>query len=281
MKGEIEIMKKFKKIVLSLIVAAVLFGLLFAQLQQASGEKIEYTEVVSAKVKIQSGSKIAKEDVELKKVPVGVISNGIEDLNLVVDKYAKDTLYAGQYVLDYDVKSAQSNSIGPDIREVRVITNIAAYGGVGKGDKVDLIYVGKINALTDSIGKLLYEGLEVKNVLNRSGVDLEAITSDKYNQADVEPGYVSFWVNQEMAIEIETLQGMENDVVIKLAKWVDSSEATEQDHGVMRKEDILFNGNGVPKEYQEQTIGAVKDISGSKVQTSGNGEAVEIGGDGR
>lgn len=270
-------MKKIYRVLVSLVFAAVLFGVLFAQLQQTSGKKIEYIEVVQMKEKVVAGAKIGKEDVVLKEVPVGVIKNGITDLTLVIDKYARNTLYPEDYVRNENVKTVGDNVISPRMREVRIPTNIAAYGGVGKGDKIDLIYIGKINMVMDPIGEMIEEGLEVKSVLNKAGVDLELVSADKYNQTDLEPGYVTFLLDQKRAIEIEVLQGLQNDVSFKLVKWVEQSEATEEEHGILRKNQIL----GIPEEYQQEVNEIIQDRIGNNVRTSGNGEIEEIGGDGK
>jgi hypothetical protein len=249
-------MKKITRIVIALVFAAILFVLLYAQIYQASrDEKIMLVDVVVAKNEVVGDDKISAEDVEIKskRIPEEMAHNYITELNDVVNKYAKETLHSGELIHIDSVKAIQGEKPTADVREVRITTNVAAYSGVGKGDKVDLIYVDKMGAL-ETVGKLLYEGLEVKSVLNRSGVDLERIVADKYNQANLDPGYVVFWVSQKMALEIETLQGTSSDVVFKLAKWTDHSEKTNTDSGVQTKESIIFNKNGQANETEEELL---------------------------
>jgi len=249
-------MKKITRIVIALVFAAVLFVLLYAQIYQASrDEKIMLVDVVVAKNEVVADDKISVEDVEIKskRIPEEMAHNYITELNDVVNKYAKETLHSGELIHINSVKTIQGEKPTADVREVRITTNVAAYSGVGKGDKVDIIYVDKMGAL-ETVGKLLYEGLEVKAVLNRSGVDLERIEADKYNQANLDPGYVVFWVSQKMALEIETLQGTSADVVFKLAKWTDHSEKTNTDSGVQTKESIIFEKNGQTKEAEKELL---------------------------
>lgn len=249
-------MKKITRIVIALVFAAILFVLLYAQIYQASrDEKIMLVDVVVAKNEVVADDKISAEDVEIKskKIPEEMAHNYITSLDEVVNKYAKDTLHSGELIHVNSVKAVQGEKPAADVREVRITTDVAAYSGVGKGDKVDLIYVDKMGAL-ETVGKLLYEGLEVKAVLNRSGVDLERIVADKYNQANLDPGYVVFWVSQKMALEIETLQGTSSDVVFKLAKWTDHSEKTDSEPGIQTKESIIFNKDAQPKESAEELL---------------------------
>lgn len=269
-------MKTLNKIFISLVVAVVLIGYLYVNMQNSGTEAIEYENVVVAKEKIIAGQKIAAEDLDTKEVPKGLVPNAIRKKEDIINKYAKDTLYKNEYIIADNIKTMSVETFGPDVREVRVVTNIAAYGGVAVGDKIDLIYVGKINAVSDPVGRILFEGLEVKSIMNRSGVDLELIKADKYNQAEQEPGYVTFWVEQEKALEIQTLQGINNDVVFKLSKWIDQSERMDQDYGVKIKEEILFDYN-IPVDLENDSIGAIKDIIGDNNQEEEKVD--EIGGD--
>ena len=249
-------MKKITRIVIALVFAAILFALLYAQIFQASrDEKIMLVDVIVAKNQVKADDKISAEDVEIKnkKIPEEMAHNYITSLEGVVNKYAKDTLHSGELIHVNSVKAVQGEKPAADVREVRIATNVAAYTGAGKGDKVDLIYVDKMGAL-ETVGKLLYEGLEVKAVLNRSGVDLEIVTEDKYNQVNLDPGYVVFWVSQKMALEIETLQGTSSDVVFKLAKWTNHSEKTNSEPGIQTKESIIFNKDVQMKETENELL---------------------------
>ncbi len=244
-------MKTLKKIAISVIVATVIFILIFKSLQPSVEDKIEYVEVVVTKVELLPGQKISDENLSLYNLPADLAMKYVQDISEVTGKYAKDKIYPGEFIRQENIKKVSNDSIGSDIREVRILTNLAAYGGVGKGDNVDIIYVDKIGTLNE-IGKILYEGLEVKNVLNKSGVDLEKIDADKYNKADLEPGFVVFQVSQEMALEIETLQGITTDVVFKLSRWIDRSKPTNNLPGVKTKESIIYGSEVLLDNEEDQ-----------------------------
>lgn len=241
-------MKKLTKIAVAVALAAILCLLLYAQIFQASKEqKVQLADVVVVKREIAPGEKIAKEDVELqsKRVPAEMSKNYFGRIEDVENKYAKDRIYEGSFVHVNSIKSTEEKKLPADIREIRIATNVAAYAGVGKGDKVDLIYVDKMGAL-DTVGKIIVEGLEVKAVLNSAGQDLEKVEADKYNQVSLEPSYVVFWLDQKLALEIGTLQGTTTDIVFKLAKWTDDSEEIKQNPGVKTKDAIIFGKTQAP-----------------------------------
>lgn len=240
----------------------VVFIILLYNIRPTLNKNTEYVEVVKVVAEgILPGEKIANENLTTDQLPADVVKDQgyVTKIEDVINKYANDRLYKNQYIRAENIKGGEAvveeKVVDPGIREVRIITDVAAYGGVGKGDKVDLIFVNKIGAI-DTVGKILYEGLEVTSVLNKSGVNLEKIAADKYNTADLEPGFVTFEVSQEKALEIETLQGTGNDVVFKLTRFVEGSEKTNTLPGIKTDESIIYNNNAAvdKPEPEIQTI---------------------------
>lgn len=238
-------MKKISRIVIAIIVAIILFFVLYAQINQAKETDV-FVDVVVVNKDILPDSKISKEDLEIKKMPEELANDYFNDLNEVENRYSKDRIYAFSMVHRNNVKTTQSEKSEnqSEVREIRVLTDVASYSGVGPGDRVDLIYVNRLGAI-ETVGKVLYEGLEVRAVLNRSGINLEQIIKDKYNEVNMEPRFVVFHVDQKMALEIETLQGISNDVVFNLAKWTPGSEKLNENHGVQTEKTILEVKNAI------------------------------------
>lgn len=254
--------KTLRKIGISALMASVIFVLLYVSLE--SGEnKVENISVVMVKKDIDENDKIDPNDLELVSMPENIGNQYVRDIALVSNKFAKDKLYKGQYVRAENIKAvAASKKATAETRTVRVATNVAAYAGAGKGDIVDLIYVGKIGAL-ETIGRYFYQNLEVKAVLNKSGIDLEKLTTDKYNQADQEPGFIDFEVPATVALEISTLQGETNNVCFKLAVWEDESKPVT-DPGFRKSYELIYGGSKTkvitesPKTKQEKPAIQIK-----------------------
>lgn len=261
------------------------FVILLYNIRPTLNKNTEYVEVVKVVADgILPGEKIANENLTTDQLPADVVKDQgyITKIEDVINKYANDRLYKNQYIRAENIKGGEEvveeKVVDPGIREVRIITDVAAYGGVGKGDKVDLIFVNKIGAI-DTVGKILYEGLEVTSVLNKSGVNLEKISADKYNTADLEPGFVTFEVSQEKALEIETLQGTGNDIVFKLTRFIEGSDKTNTLPGIKTEESIIYNNNSATDkpepEVQTITLPHSSTTTESAVQTN---TVQEVGG---
>lgn len=232
------------KLIIALVIAGALVYILLQNQGVGYQEKVSYVDVVVMKVNVLANERIEMDSIAYKSVPVDIAEGYVKSKEEVANKFAKNNIYEGELLNKNKVKEVADVIPTADQRQIRIVTNIAAYAGVGKGDLVDLIYVDKIGAL-NTVGKVMFQGLEVQDVLNKHGKDLETVQSDKYNQAENEPGYVTFLVSLEQALEMQTLQGTSNEVVFSLVRWTDYSEKNSEELPVKTQEQVIFNRTGV------------------------------------
>lgn len=243
--------KRVRNIIISAFLAIVLFLVLVILLKPGEMDKIEYVGVVKMTEKIIADNKIDKEQLKVVKMQKELAVGLATEIDQVANKYAKDNLYEGQYVRIDNLKNT-NDSVKEDefTREIMVITDLASYGGVGSGDKVDLTYVGTLNG-TNNLGKRMYQGLVVEKVLNNEGIDLSTVQLGKYNKTELEPGFIIFKLPADRVLELQTLQGSDKRVCFKISKWTEKSGMIDLEKSIKTREDILFN-NQLPQELHDE-----------------------------
>lgn len=207
---------------------------------------IKYVQYVKAAKEIGEGIKITDDMLTIDTMPSDKItSNTVTTKEQVLNKYAKSEIYPGEMIIKDRIKNQTTSEFNDDEREVRIYTDLQAYGGVGPGDRADLIYVG------NGKGDLKYEGVLVKRVLNDVGNDISQVTENKYNANETKPFIVVVSVSQDMALNIETLQSALKDIHFKFIKYTDKSKKLNNENKVIDYNSILNIRNTTPNQQTQ------------------------------
>lgn len=235
---KIKLKKNTIKFIIAFIMAVASIVVLYNLIVPEDVQNLEFEQYVKASKSIKVDEIITEDMLEYAELPKDSIPAGIiKSKTEVIGKYSTTNILKDEALRTEKVKKEMDSKYTSEEREVRIYTNVQAYGGVGPGDQADLIYTG--NALNNErIGILQHEGVLVKKVLNESGIDIQAINSDKYSQNSTIPRIVVLTVSQEMALEIETLQD-ESQVNFKLIKWTERSKEQNKEKLKMHKNEII------------------------------------------
>lgn len=226
------------KVILALIMAASSLYFLYGEVLPKDKRDIKYEQYIKVTQQINVDDKIEETMITYDEMPSDKIpKSAIKNMEQVKDKFAATTIYPDEVMIREKIKSEVKSEYGEDEREVRIYTNVQAYGGVGSGDRADLIYTGELKE-TGKIGILKYEGVLVKKVLNEEGISLETVGSDKYNKGSIKPFLAVLTVNQDKALEIETLQ-RDGTISFKLIKWTERSKKLGNENKKLRELQII------------------------------------------
>ncbi len=238
-------MKKGVFAVVSILIAMVLFVLLYRGIEGEQTVKINYVDYVVAANKINIGDRITEKDVTIKKIAEGGLPEGVyfKQKQDLINKVAKAVIYKDELITVSSIykKDAYIKNVDAGTREIRLLTNLLASSGATKGDLVDVVYVGKTGVTDKEVGKLVFSKIQIESVLNENGIDIESIVPDEYNYTTISPRFVTIQVDIDTAVKIDTLQGNEDTVVFKLVKYVSSSEASDGEKEIFDKKSIIYD----------------------------------------
>lgn len=236
--------KKTIKLLIAVVLAiGSLYGL-YNTVVPKDKVNIEYGKYIKAAKKINvdqiiEEDMIVEDTMPIDNIPPGAITNKDE----IIGKYAASDIFANELIIKERIKKEKNSEYQGEERRVRIYTNLMAYGGVGPGDRADLIYTG------DGIGVIKYEGVLVEKVLNEDGVDLSNIKEDKFNRENRKPYIVELKTSQEMALNIVTLQGNDTEVKFKLIKWTERSKKQHSEGQILKLNEAL----GIDEDSKEKT----------------------------
>lgn len=234
--------KMNKKLVLAIILSIISLYFLYDCVMPKEKRDIKFEKYVKAKVEIGVDDQIQEAMLEYDELPADKIPAGtVRDKKSVVGKYVTTTILTDELIRKEKIKKKiDSNEYKDKERIVRIYTTIQAYGGVGSGDRADLIYT-KNNQDIGKIGLLKYEGVLVEEVINEDGINIERVESDKYNKGDTKPYIVTLKVSQKMALEIETLQETK-EICFKLIRWTERSKKQSTENTKVNSNQIIDQG---------------------------------------
>lgn len=237
--------KKIIKVLIAAVLAIVsLYGLYNAVVPKDK-VNIKYGKYIRAVSKIDVDQRIEENMIAEDIMPIDNISPGaITEKAEIIGKYAASDIYPDELIRKERIKKEKDSEYQGEERRVRIYTNLMAYGGVGPGDRADLVYTG------ENVGVIKYEGVLVEKVLNEDGVELSNIKEDKFNKESRRPYIIELKTSQEMALNIATLQGNENEVKFKLIKWTERSLEQDTEGKILNLDEAL----GIDRDKKETPV---------------------------
>lgn len=195
---------------------------------------VKYVQYVRAARMIEVDQKITEEMLTYDTMPSDKVTSSVitrkED---IINSYAKSNIYPGEAMRKERIKYETESEYGTEEREVRIYTDLQAFGGVGPGDRADLIFVG------DGKGIIKYEGVLVKKVLNNVGQDIATVADNKFNVTEATPYIVICQVSQSMGLEIETLMQNKKEVAFKFFKWTEKSNRQNTENQIKEYNNLI------------------------------------------
>lgn len=211
------------------IAAALLFSFVAVPALQG-GSQSSYVNAVRMKAAVQDGTQICADMVETVKIPEGVVQGSISDVSSILGRYANTDLYAGDYLTEEKLSSAQGETsvIAAGTSKGKVVVSVTlpslASGVSGQLQPGDVVTVMSLpngtvnqtlgiepetNDTVSNSGTVIYPELQYLEVCmvtanNGSNANVNAELSDEKSNAL--PVTVSFYVNETQALLLAELE---------------------------------------------------------------------------
>lgn len=176
-------MSNINKRKLILIVICLILGLVVAyqETQIIRSKQVQYVPVVTVKEDVAENTLLIQEMLEFKNYPKGLVNDQfVFKMEDAAGKYLTHDAKAGTPLFISDLSSAQTVAVPEGMVRVAFLTNLqdAAAGAITPGSTVDLGYVSK----EGQEAKLLFSGVKIVRITDKSGVELGTGTEKKTNR---------------------------------------------------------------------------------------------------
>ncbi|MBO8129669.1 MAG: hypothetical protein H0Z39_10840 [Peptococcaceae bacterium] len=220
-------MRKYVRLLVSLVVAGVITFFLFTTAQGA-GNDIEYRSVAVVKAQIKQNELVTSKNIEIKQAPLGMVPENTLD-SIPQGKVALVDLYPGQYLLPQMLSNKKTTDVGPRHRIYPIPVDVRSVGQIKKGDLVDILWFpnqetgnGQPVNISNLTSKVVLSGVEIDNILTGDGHPIaERDDAKGLSGSRSEPGILEVLVTVDEAL---LLNKYANTGHLSTARYMPQSE---------------------------------------------------------